>query len=148
MLMIGPQTQGTAGTPTHKVTATSIASPDPGLIPSPGTLQLPDSALARLGKGTIEDYAISPDGKYLATVGTMGVFLYQMDTFNQVWGWFYQSGWEYVEFSKGGNLLLVHSYDSYSMLFDVGTGKLLRMVTDGYYGPRGPGGSIAALSPD
>ena len=37
---------------------------------------LPDGAAARLGKGTINDIAYSPDGKHLAVVSDIGVWLY------------------------------------------------------------------------
>lgn len=41
---------------------------------------LPEGAIARLGKGDIEDIAISPDGKRLAVASRIGVWLYDTQT--------------------------------------------------------------------
>ncbi len=43
-------------------------------------LGLPEGAKARLGKGTIEDIAISPTGKQLAVASKIGVWLYDTQT--------------------------------------------------------------------
>ncbi len=37
---------------------------------------LPDNAIARIGKGMIEDIALSPDGKKLAVASSIGIWLY------------------------------------------------------------------------
>ena len=37
------------------------------------TVNLPEGAKARLGKGTIEDIAYSPDGEFLAVASSIGV---------------------------------------------------------------------------
>ena len=44
------------------------------------TWNLPEGAKARLGKGTIEDIQFSPDNKLLAVAGSIGVWIYDVDT--------------------------------------------------------------------
>ena len=41
---------------------------------------LPEGASARLGKGTVEDIAYSPDGSRLAVAGGMGIWIYDAST--------------------------------------------------------------------
>ena len=44
---------------------------------------LPEGAKARLGKGTINDIAYSPDGTRLAVAGSIGIWLYDTATFQE-----------------------------------------------------------------
>ena len=44
-------------------------------------LSLPEGARARLGKGEINELAYSPDGKYLAVASSIGIWLYDADTY-------------------------------------------------------------------
>ena len=46
--------------------------------------QLPDGAIARLGKGRIEQIAYSPDGSRLAVGGGIGIWVYDADTGTEV----------------------------------------------------------------
>ena len=42
---------------------------------------LPEGVKARLGKGEVEDVAYSPDGKYLAVASSIGIWLYDAETY-------------------------------------------------------------------
>ena len=45
---------------------------------------LPDGATARLGKGPISDIAYSPDGTRLAVAGSVGIWIYDTATLEEV----------------------------------------------------------------
>ena len=59
------------------VVAITSADGDP---PDYTQFSLPEGAIARLGKGDIEDIAISPDGKRLVVASRIGVWLYDTQT--------------------------------------------------------------------
>jgi WD40 repeat protein len=46
---------------------------------------VPQGARARLGRGEINQVAISPDGNAFAVAGTLGLSFYAMDTFEEIW---------------------------------------------------------------
>ena len=50
----------------------------------PSRLNLPEDAKARLGKGDIHHIAYSPDGTLLAAAGSVGVWLYDTETYQAV----------------------------------------------------------------
>ncbi|RKU28053.1 hypothetical protein C6497_09985 [Candidatus Poribacteria bacterium] len=45
--------------------------------------ELPDGAIARIGKGRINDMAYSPDGSILAVATTIGIWVYDTDTYQE-----------------------------------------------------------------
>ena len=45
--------------------------------------ELPDGAIARLGKGRINDMEYSPDGKILAVATTIGIWIYDTETYQE-----------------------------------------------------------------
>jgi len=55
-------------------TVTHITSSDEDVT----QLALPEGAVARLGRGEISDIAFSPDGRYFAVGGNIGLWLYKM----------------------------------------------------------------------
>ena len=55
-----------------------IASTDGLDVADYTTWHLPEGVLARLGKGTVEEMAFSPDGQVLAVVGSIGIWLYDV----------------------------------------------------------------------
>ncbi len=46
-------------------------------------LALPDGSIARLGKGSVDEIAFSPDGKILAVASSIGVWLYDAHTYEE-----------------------------------------------------------------
>ena len=48
----------------------------------PLTVALPEGAVARLGKGQINEIAFSPDGETLAVASSLGVYLYDPFTYD------------------------------------------------------------------
>ena len=51
---------------------------------SANQLSLPDNAKLRLGKGRISQLKYSPDGTRLAVVSSIGIWLYDTQTYNEV----------------------------------------------------------------
>ena len=47
-------------------------------------LGLPEGAIARLGKGSIEDMSISPSGKHLAVASIIGIWIYDTETGKEI----------------------------------------------------------------
>ncbi len=47
-------------------------------------MSLPEGAIARLGKGIINEIAYSPNGEYLAVAASVGIWIYDMETYQEV----------------------------------------------------------------
>jgi WD40 repeat protein len=63
---------------------------------------VPEGARARLGRGIINQIAVSPDGKTIAVAGATGLFLYRSDTYEEIWSVPTDQGMEKVVFSADG----------------------------------------------
>ena len=111
---------------------------------------LPDGAKARLGKGRIFDVAYSPDGKRLAVASSIGVWLYDAETGEELdlltghayYAWvdgYVQPYVRNVSFSPDGQTLLSRYINGNAVVWDTVTGKLL---------DRPYGGDVISLSPD
>ena len=84
---------------------------------------LPEGAVARLGKGDIKAVLYSPDGSRLAIVGSIGIWLYDTETYQEVavlTG--HTSEITYAAFSPDGKTLVGASYYDHTMwLWDTET---------------------------
>ena len=105
---------------------------------------LPDSAIARLGKGGITgNVAYSPDGRRLAVTSNIGIWLYDARTYAEVNLIARHTRIAYsVAFSPDSAMLAVGYYDALR-LWDAGTGKHVRTL-EGHVG----GINCVAFSPD
>ena len=91
---------------------------------------LPEGAKARLGKGTIQEIQYSPDGTRLAVAGSIGIWLYDTSTYQEVALLTGHTGWVLsVAFSPDGNTLASGSSDGTVRLWDARTGAHLQTLT-------------------
>ena len=104
-----------------------------------GRQNLPDGATARIGKGRLRDIALSPDGTRLAVASTIGVWLYDTATYQEI-ALLRKQNSDFIgsiAFSPEGRTLAVGGWlDSYAVvhLLDMTTGELVSTLkghTDG-----------------
>jgi len=82
-------------------------------------LALPEGAVARLGKGSVNEVTFSPDGKFLAVASSIGVWLYDAKTFAEIGLLATNALMFSVAFSPDGNLLASGSSDDTILLWDM-----------------------------
>ena len=90
---------------------------------------LPDGAKARLGKGMVEEVKYSPDGSKLAVASSIGVWIYDAETgeeLNLLTG--HTSKVLCVAFSPNGNTLASGNEDKTIRLWNVNTGEYIRTL--------------------
>jgi len=87
----------------------------------------PEEPTARLGKGSIEQIAYSPDGKLLAIVGGLGIWLYDADNLNEA-GLLEADPMISVAFSPDGKILASGGSDKAIRLWDVQEQKQIGLL--------------------
>ena len=96
---------------------------------------LPDGAKARLGKGSTSHIAYSPDGAWLATGGSIGVWLYDAKTGTDIALHAAETGWTTaVAFSPNGHMFANASFSNRShvdtiQIWETRTGRRLKTIT-------------------
>ena len=106
-------------------------------------LGLPKGAKLRLGKGEIKDFAYSPDGTRLAVATTVGIWIYDGHTGEELAGPGYTDFVRSIAFSPDGKTFASPSKRTALYLWDIDTGKQKRVLT-------GSGASVTHVlfSPD
>jgi WD40 repeat protein len=88
------------------------------------TPHLPEGAINRLGKGDIYWFDLSPDGKYLSIISSLGIYIFEMNTYEQVWFLPYDSQSTNLAFAwSPDGKLFASSTKSGVSLWDVDTGE-------------------------
>ena len=91
---------------------------------------LPEGATLRLGKGTIREIAYSPNGTLLAVASSIGIWLYDTATYDEVallTG--HTEPVDSLAFSPDGSTLASGSLDTTVRLWDAATGERLNTLT-------------------
>jgi WD40 repeat protein len=120
-----PYTPTFSSTPEILPTPTNILQPTP--TPIGGNFSVlpsivPAGARARLGRGVINQVAVSPDGKTLAVAGATGLSLFNLETFEEIWSVPTNHNINFISFSSDGKTLISLS---------------IRWIHEGYY-PNSP----------
>ncbi len=94
------------------------------------TWALPEGAIARFGKGTVNNaLTFSPDGKYLLVGTWIGVWWYDVSTWSPVAIWETKRGAiTRITFSPNGKRLIICNCDGIIKVFDVSTGDCVSQV--------------------
>ena len=91
--------------------------------------ELPEGAKVRFGKGSNREITYSQDGSKLAVASSIGVWIYDAQTGEELDLYTGHTGFVYsVAFSPDGNTLASGSYDSTISLWDVDTGEEKRIL--------------------
>ena len=94
-------------------------------------MSLPEGAIARLGKGILNEIAYSPDGKYLAVAASIGVWIYDMETYQEValLTEFDSGPISSVDFSPDGNTIISGNEDGTVSVWNALTGEQSELPT-------------------
>jgi hypothetical protein len=148
-LMPGSFSESVIPTPKPTLTRTLEPTKIPDLSPTeldpassivlPGWV--PQGARARLGRGKINQIAVSPDGKTIAVAGETGLFLLTADTFQKIWSVPTRMGIDSISFNSDGKTLATISLNKTEVdfylyqyelenvnIWDSTTGRLLKSI--------------------
>ena len=110
--------------------AVGVGTPAPPIGSDYQTWHLPAGAIARLGKGIIQEVAFSPDGSLLAVASSFGIWLYDAATSRELALLLGHTSDVYsVSFSPDGSTLASGSRDNKVKLWDVATRRNIATLT-------------------
>lgn len=117
-----PPEEGAVALPSPTTAATATPTPTPPLVPAP------DGALARLGRGTLKQVAVSPDGNYLAVASATGLYVYRSDTLEEVWAGVERGAAGCVAWSPDGRRLAAGEDEDTVAVWDARAGEVLQTL--------------------
>lgn len=96
------------------------------IINEANTWALPKGAIARLGRGVVQDLSLSPDANTLAVGSRIGLWLYDVPTKTPFALWDTERGVvRAVAFSPSGRLLATGNWDGGIKVWDAHSGRCL-----------------------
>jgi len=106
---------------------------------------IPEKPSARLGKGTIEKIAYTPDGKLLAVAGSVGVWLYDAVNLTEVGLLESPTGLSSLAISPDGNTIAAGSNSNQFYLWDLETKRQIGQLEEVWSFDFSPDGETIAL---
>ncbi len=91
------------------------------------------SPLARLGKGSASALALSPDGRKLGVVTPLGVYLFDTESYKEIWHRPFENRATLLAFSPDSSRMAVGSRASILSILDADTGKTLVQIAGEEY---------------
>lgn len=109
--------------------STFLKKEGPRPIKDDTLMSLPEGAIRRIGKGSINQIAYSPDGQKLAVASSIGIWIYDANT-TEALNLFPIGRVLSVSFSRDGNTIASANYGNTVKMWDAHTGNLLNTLTD------------------
>ena len=98
------------------------------------TWALPESAIARLERGSVSGKAFSPDGCYLAVATKIGLWWYEVETMSPIALWETERGMVFdVAFSPNGKWIAISNWDKVLKIWDVQRGVRIAQIELGNF---------------
>ena len=95
------------------------------------TWALPESAIARLGRGSVRDMAFSPNGQYFAVGTSIGLWLYELSTLSPIALWDTERGMtDSVTFSPDNRRIVTHTFPENVKIWDIQSGVCVAQTTE------------------
>ena len=96
--------------------------------------ELPDGAIARLGRGGLWDISFSPDGKSLAVATSIGCWLYDLPTLTPLALFETERGMlQRIAFSRDAQWIAIRNADGIVKVWDTQTLQCITKIDSGFY---------------
>ena len=97
--------------------------------PTGTTWALPEGAIARFGKGGIDDVKLSPDGTYFAVASRVGLWWYDVSSMLPISLWETKRGLiSSIDFSHDGKWVVIRNWDQVIKMLNVQTGECIYQI--------------------
>ena len=99
--------------------------------PEGTTWALPEGAIARFGKGSVNqgDIKVSPDGTYFAVATLMGLWWYDVASMSPISLWETKRGMvNSIDFSHDGKWIIIDTSDDVTKVLDVQSGACITQM--------------------
>ncbi|MDD9975127.1 MAG: WD40 repeat domain-containing protein [Candidatus Poribacteria bacterium] len=95
------------------------------------TWDLPEGAIARLGRGSVRDMAFSPDGQYFAVGTSIGLWLYELPTLSPIALWNTERGMtDDVTFSPDSRRIVMRTFAGNLIVWNIQSGACITQIEE------------------